>query len=113
MGEERVKGGMEVMKQAEAGMLLFKDEGPIEVDTAAAAAFKEGEDAKIAALDKAIEGLPGKDNKKARTEKEKERKAIKDSKQYIDAEKIAKGKEPTNGFFVIKKEEKADPKAAT
>merc|ERR1712125_205763 len=62
--------------------------------------------------DKVIEGLPGKDNKKARTEKEKERKAIKDSKQYIDAEKIAKGKEPTNGFFVIKKEEKPDPKAA-
>merc|ERR1712151_298374 len=86
--------------------------GPIQVDTAAATAFKEAEDAKIAALDKVIEGLPGKDNKKARTEKEKERKAIKDSKQYIDAEKIAKGKEPTNGFFVIKKEEKPDPKAA-
>merc|ERR1712113_597354 len=39
-----------------------------------------------------------------RREKEKEKKAIKDSKQYIDAEKIAKGKEPSNGFFVIKKE---------
>merc|ERR1711976_464570 len=63
--------------------------------------------------DKVIEGLPGKDNKKARTEKEKERKAIKDSKQYIDAEKIAKGKEPSNGFFVIKKEKAvADAKAA-
>merc|ERR1712176_1280509 len=61
-------------------------------------------------LDKVIEGLPGKDNKKARTEKEKERKAIKDSKQYIDAEKISKGKEPTNGFFVIKKAEKKDDK---
>merc|ERR1712216_512053 len=45
-------------------------------------------------------------------EKEKEKKAIKDSKQYIDAEKIAKGKEPTNGFFVVKKEEKAPAKAA-
>merc|ERR1711874_571753 len=81
-------------------------------DAAAAAAFKEAEDAKIAALDKVIEGLPGKDNKKARTEKEKERKAIKDSKQYIDAEKIAKGKEPTSGFFVIEKEAKAAPAVA-
>merc|ERR1719436_2280483 len=62
----------------------------------------------MAELDEVIKGLSGKDNKKARTEKEKEKKAIKDSKQYIDAEKIAKGKEPTNGFFVIRKEEKPD-----
>merc|ERR1719436_796046 len=54
----------------------------------------------MAELDEIIKGLTGKDNKKVRTEKEKEKKAIKDSKQYIDAEKIAKGKEPTNGFFV-------------
>merc|ERR550537_15346 len=93
-------------------MALFKDEGPIVVDTAAANKFKEAEDVKIAALDKVIEGLTGKDNKKARTEKEKEKKAIKDSKQYIDAEKIAKGKEPTNGFFVIEKEAKAAPAVA-
>merc|ERR1711972_394701 len=45
--------------------------------------------------------------------KEKEKKAIKDSKQYIDAEKIAKGKEPSNGFFVIKKEQEAAAPAAT
>merc|ERR1740121_449581 len=63
-------------------------------------------------LDEVIKGLTGKDNKKARTEKEKEKKAIKDSKQYIDAEKIAKGKEPSNGFFVIKKEEAAAPASA-
>merc|ERR1712050_753978 len=44
---------------------------------------------------------------------EKEKKAIKDSKQYIDAEKIAKGKEPSNGFFVIKKEQEAAAPAAT
>merc|ERR1711874_540934 len=81
-------------------------------DAAAAAAFKEAEDAKMAELDEVIKGLSGKDNKKARTEKEKEKKAIKDSKQYIDAEKIAKGKEPTNGFFVIEKEAKAAPVAA-
>merc|ERR1712032_1167845 len=85
----------------------FKDDGPIEVDTAAAAAFKEAEDAKMAELDEVIKGLAGKDNKKARTEKEKEKKAIKDSRQYIDAEKIEKGKEPSNGFFVIKKETEA------
>merc|ERR1740123_1741298 len=59
----------------------------------------------MAVLDEIIKGLTGKDNKKARTEKEKEKKALKDSKQYIDAEKIAKGKEPSNGFFVIKKEQ--------
>merc|ERR1712151_1107815 len=90
----------------------FKDDGPVQVDTAAATAFKAAEDAKIAELDKVIEGLSGKDNKKARTEKEKEKKAIKDSKQYIDAEKIAKGKEPTNGLFVIEKEAKAAPAVA-
>merc|ERR1712050_636627 len=87
-------------------------DGPVEVDSAAAAAFKEAEDAKIAELDEVIKGLTGKDNKKARTEKEKERKVLKDAKQYIDAEKIAKGKEPTNGFFVIKKEKKVAAPAA-
>merc|ERR1719203_2735959 len=67
----------------------------------------------MAELDEVIKGLTGKDNKKARTDKEKEKKAIKDSKQYIDAEKIAKGKEPGNGFFVIKKEEAAPAAAAS
>merc|ERR1712151_280265 len=43
-------------------------------------------------------------------DKEKEKKAIKDSKQYIDAEKIVKGKEPSNGFFVLQKD--AAPAAA-
>merc|ERR1712113_259882 len=88
---------------------MGKDEGPVELDTAGATAFKEAEDAKMAALDEIIKGLTGKDNKKARTEKEKEKKTIKDSKQYIDAEKIVKGKEPSNGFFVIKKEAAAPP----
>merc|ERR1712113_512098 len=104
-----VKGMGEAAKQAEAGMALFKEDGPTEVDTAAATAFKEAEDAKIAELDEVIKSLTGKDNKKARTEKEKEKKTIKDSKQYIDAEKIVKGKEPSNGFFVIKKEAAAPP----
>lgn len=112
-GEDRVRGMAEATKQAAAGMALFKEDGPIEVDTAAAAAFKEAEDAKIAELDAAIAGLTGKDNKKARTDKEKEKKAIKDSKQYIDAEKIGKGKEPSNGFFVISKDQPASAPAAT
>merc|ERR1712061_798242 len=110
--DDRGRGMGEAAKQAEEGLKLFKDSGPVEVDTAAAAAFKEAEDAKMAELDKIIEGLAGKDNKKARTEKEKEKKAIKDSRQYIDAEKIAKGKEPSNGFFVIKKEQEVAPPAA-
>merc|ERR1712060_622034 len=107
-------GGMgEAQKQAEAGLALFKEEGPVELDTAGATAFKEAEDAKMAALDEIIKGLTGKDNKKARTEKEKEKKALKDSKQYIDAEKVVKGKEPSNGFFVIKKEQEAATPAAS
>merc|ERR1712151_434651 len=107
--EDRVRGMGEAAKQAEEGLKLFKEDGPVEVDSAAAAAFKEAEDAKMAELDEIIKGLTGKDNKKARTEKEKEKKAIKDSKQYIDAEKIVKGKEPANGFFVIKKETTPSP----
>merc|ERR1712190_721758 len=94
---------------AEAGMKLFEQDRPKEIDSDAAAAFKAAEDAKIAELDEAIKALTGKDNKKARTEKEKERKAIKENKQYIDAEKIEKGKEPQNGFFV-KVEQKKDEK---
>merc|ERR1712113_478576 len=72
----------------------------------------EAEDAKIAALDDVIKGLTGKDNKKARTDKEKEKKAIKDSKQYIDAEKVVKGLEPKSGFFVIKKDAPSAPAPA-
>merc|ERR1711972_991426 len=103
--EDRVRGMGEAAKQAEEGLKLFKEDGPVEVDTAAAVAFKEAEDAKMAELDEIIKGLTG-------TDKEKEKKAIKDSKQYIDAEKIAKGKEPSNGFFVIKKEEVGAPAAS-
>merc|ERR1712061_632081 len=86
----------------------FEQDGPKEIDSDAAAAFKAAEDAKIAELDEAIKALSGKDNKKARTEKEKERKAIKDNKQYIDAEKVEKGKEPQNGFFVKVQQKKED-----
>merc|ERR1711972_611311 len=112
-GDDHVKGMGEAMAAAAAGMKLFEQDGPKEIDTEGAAAFKAAEDAKIAALKAEIDALTGKDNKKARTEKQKEMKALKDNKQYIDAEKIEKGKEPQNGFFVKvqqKKEEK--PKEA-
>jgi len=102
---DHVRGMAEVAKQAQEGLKLFKQDGPAEIDTAGATAFKAAEDEKIKALEEVIKGLAGKDNKKARTEKEKEVKAIKDNKQYIDAEKILKGKEPQNGFFVKKVDE--------
>lgn len=102
---DHVKGMAEDAKKAQEGMKLFKQEGAAEIDTAGATAFKASEDEKIKALEEVIKGLTGKDNKKARTEKEKEVKAIKDNKQYIDAEKVAKGKEPQNGFWVKKAEE--------
>jgi len=110
--EQKVKGMAEAAKQAEKGLSLFKnEEEEVELDVEGATAFKAAEDAKMEALDEEIKGLGGKDNKKARTEKEKEKKAIKDSKQYIDAEKVMKGAQPKNGFF-MKKKEAAAAKAA-
>merc|ERR1711972_285820 len=107
-GDDHVKGMGEAMAAAAAGMKLFEQDGPKEIDTEGAAAFKAAEDAKIAALKAEIDTLTGKDNKKARTEKQKEMKALKDNKQYIDAEKIEKGKEPQNGFFIKVQEKKED-----
>merc|ERR1712187_185128 len=46
--------------------------------------------------------LAGKDNAKDRKEKSKQASDIKNSKEYIDAEKVLKGKEPPNGNFVKK-----------
>jgi len=106
--QERVKGMAEAAKQAEKGLSLFKNETEeVELDVEGATAFKAAEDAKMEALDEEIKGLGGKDNKKARTEKEKEKKAIKDGKEYIDAEKVIKGQQPKNGFFMKKKESAA------
>merc|ERR550514_802137 len=107
-GEGEVRGMSVALAQAEAGMKLFKAEEAVEVDVPAATAFKDQMDAKIAALEEEVKSLTGKDNKKARTEKEKEKKAVKDDKQYIDACKIVKGQEPKNGFFV-KAAAKAEP----
>merc|ERR1712232_1432583 len=58
-------------------------------------------DKTIAALEEEIKGLAGKDNKKARTDKEKEKKKIKDDLKYIDACKVVKGLEPKNGNFTV------------
>merc|ERR1711972_938085 len=107
-GDDHVKGMGEAMAAAAAGMKLFEQDGPKEIDTEGAAAFKAAEDAKIAALKAEIDTLTGKDNKKARTEKQKEMKALKDNKQYIDAEKVEKGKEPQNGFFVKVQQKKEE-----
>merc|ERR1711972_157248 len=64
------------------------------MDEAAAAKIVEETKAKIDALEKEIEGLSGKDNKKARNEKSKEVSNIKNDKDYIDATRVVAGKEP-------------------
>merc|ERR1719343_1774398 len=59
----------------------------------------------MAELQKVIDSLTGKDNKKERTAKSKELSEFKVNKQYIDACKVVKGQEPPNGFFVLKSTE--------
>merc|ERR1719389_646728 len=81
-------------------MKLFKEEAEVEFDISAATTYKDAADAHMAKLDAEINLLTGKDNKKARSEKEKEKKALKDAKEYIDACKVAKGLKPPNGNFV-------------
>ena len=49
-------------------------------------------DAKMAGLEAEAKALTGNENKKLRTEKNKEKKALKDSKEYIDACKVVQGK---------------------
>lgn len=108
---DRVKGGAEMAKQAAAGLALFAAaEGEaIEVDKAAAQAFKDETDAQIKALEDEAAALTGKDNKKARSEKSKEASALSKTLKYIDATRILKDQEPKNGNFVTSK---ATPKAA-
>jgi len=101
--EGGVSGMGEAMKQAEEGMKLFQQDEDAELDTAAATAFKEDADKQIAALEEEAKGLTGKDNKKARTEKEKAARELKNTKEYIDATKVLKGSQPPNGNFLIKK----------
>jgi len=95
-----VRGMGEALKQAEAGLKLFGADDEIVPDKEAAAKFKEEVDAKIAALDAEVAALSGKENKKLRVEKEKEKTAVKNQHDYIDACKIGKGNPPVHGHFV-------------
>lgn len=99
-GEGHVKGTDQMKQQAEEGMKLFAKEGEAEFDVEAATAFKESTDQQIAALEEEAKQLTGKDNKKLRQEKDKEKAALKVSKEYVDACKIVKGLPPPNGNFV-------------
>merc|ERR1712039_395869 len=54
------------------------------------------------ALEEEAKALTGKDNAKARKEKSKQASDIKNTNEYIDAEKVLKGKEPPHGNFVKK-----------
>lgn len=105
-----------VAQQSEAGLALFKEEKEVEGDADAAKAFKDETDDKIAALKVEADALTGKDNKKARTEKEKEMAALKTTEQYIDATRVLKGQPPKNGHFAKagseKKPEPEEPKPA-
>jgi len=99
----------EAMKQAEAGMALFKEKAEVQLDKPGAEAFKSAHEALLAEMQKVIDGLSGKDNKKERTAKSKELAELKVDKQYIDACKVSKGLDPVNGFFATKG---AEPEAA-
>lgn len=97
---ENVKGVAQFAEQAEAGLKLFKEEGPVEGDLEAATKFKEEIEAKMAKLEEESKALTGKENKKLRVEKDKEKAAMKIQKDYIDACKIVKGLPPVHGHFV-------------
>jgi len=113
--DEGVKGTGEMMKQADAGLKLFKATEEAELDPEAAQKFKDEADAEIKKLEDEAAALTGKDNKKARTEKSKQAAAVKVTKEYVDAVKVLKGLQPPNGNFVKKaavKEEAAPAKEA-
>eukprot|EP00448_Togula_jolla_P007037 CAMPEP_0170614510 /NCGR_PEP_ID=MMETSP0224-20130122/24846_1 /TAXON_ID=285029 /ORGANISM="Togula jolla, Strain CCCM 725" /LENGTH=114 /DNA_ID=CAMNT_0010940187 /DNA_START=107 /DNA_END=447 /DNA_ORIENTATION=+ len=109
VADDRVVGMKEALKQAQEGMKLFKVEEVAELDIDAASKFKEEMDAKIAGLEAEAAALTGKDNKKLRQEKDKDKTNLKKDKQYIDACKVVKGLQPAHGFFV---KTPAAPKAA-
>jgi hypothetical protein len=97
-----IKGTAAFMKQAEAGMALFKaqEDGHLELDVPAAEKYKAAVEQRIAALEAEAAQLTGKDNKKERAAKGKEVAELKAESRYIDACKVAKGLEPKNGNFV-------------
>jgi len=109
-----VRGMGEAQKMAEAGMALFAKEGTedVEVDTAAAAAFKTEHERAIEEKSELEKSLTGKDNKKQRTAVAKEIKELKNDAKYIDACKIAKGMDPPKGNFIVKKSAPAAAAAA-
>lgn len=97
--------GMSVAeRQAEEGMKLFKaaEEAPVEYDKPAAEAFKAAHDAKIQELEKVIESLTGKENKKERTARSRELHDLINIFQYIDACKVCKGLPSPHSYFVKK-----------
>merc|ERR1712051_31775 len=63
-------------------------------------AYKTKIDAQMAELEKQAAELTGKENKKMRSEKEKERMSMKNGKEYIDACKVVKGSPPVHGHFI-------------
>jgi len=99
--EGHVAGMGEAMKQAAAGMALFKNEEEVRTDKAGAEKFKAEVETEIATLEAEVASLTGKDNKKERSAKSKQVSDLKTTPQYIDACKVMKGLEPRNGFFTI------------
>jgi len=100
--EDRVKGGVEMMKQAAIGLELLKggETEEVEGDLAAATKYKADIDAQLDELKAEMEMLTGKDNMKARSEKGKKVMALKSTDEYIDAERVVKGRAPKHGHFV-------------
>lgn len=97
-----VRGMKETLSQAEEGVKLLaqKDkENEVEVDLVAAKACKEELEKQMAVLEAEAAALTGKENKKARTDKEKARSALKNQHDYIDACKIVKGLKSVHGNF--------------
>lgn len=95
----------ETLSQAEEGMKLLSQkerENEVQVDLAAAKACKELIEQQIAALEAEAAALTGKENKKARTEKEKAKSALKNQHDYIDACKVMKGLKSVHGNFETK-----------
>lgn len=103
-------GMQETLKAADKGMALFAAEAKLEFATDEAQAFKDQHELAMKAVETEMEGLSGKENKKARTEKSKELSALKVDKKYIDACKVVKGLEAPNGNF-MKKIEAAAPQS--
>jgi len=107
------RGMADTMKQAQAGMALFKAEAEVQLDKPAAEAFKASHEALLGEMQKVIDSLTGKDNKKERTAKSKELSELKVDKQYVDACKVAKGLNPVNGFFATVTEPESQAEATT